>query len=196
MLNYIPIISAQEDEFFQEEIPPVVVEDTVVVIEDPLRAVEQSYVLADDNSVVPVSAVSSIWVIIRTILTLAIVAVAIYGIVYFLKKSSGKIANKDPFLKVLASTHLGSGRYAHVVSVGTRAWLVGCGDGGGVRPIGEIEDKDLLDAMLLEEARKSTQETSTFSDFKSIISRFGITSEQKNSTADEIRKRRERLKGL
>jgi len=182
-LAQIPNISAQE--VSPQEVDP--------------RAGEQAIVLdgGGDGNAVPNVNVSgpSIWAIIRMLLVLALAAVAVYGVVFFIKRASKKIDTNDPFLKVLASTHLGSNRYAHIVSVGGKAWLLGSSD-GGVNLIGEIEDKDVINTMLLEDSAKSTQASSRFPDFLSMLRRLGAPAESRAPGADEIRKRRERLKGF
>ena len=137
----------------------------------------------------------SIWTFVRMVLVHALVAAAVYGIVLFIKRSSKKKDTEDPFLKVLANTHLGFNRYAHIVSVGEKAWLVGSSD-GGVNLIGEIDDKDVINAMLLEDSEKSTRNQSRFPDFLGMIRRFGAQAESSAPSADDIRRRRERLKGL
>jgi flagellar protein FliO/FliZ len=120
----------------------------------------------------------------------------VYGVVFFVKKGSKRVDAKDPFLRVLASTHLGSNRYAHIVAVGSKAWLLGSSD-GGVNLIGEIDDKDILNAMLLEESQKSAEAASgRFIDFKSMLRRFGMPVDPRAPGAETIRKRRERLRGL
>jgi len=165
---------------------------------DP-RAWERGVTFGEDEGGNVVSAAPSagpsIWAVIRMLLTLALAAVAIYGVVFFLKRASKKTVNNDPFLKILASTHLGSNRYAHIVSVGGKAWLLGSSD-GGVNLIGEIEDKDVINAMLLEDSEKSVQASSRFPDFLSMLRRLGAPAESRAPSADEIRKRRERLKGI
>jgi flagellar protein FliO/FliZ len=93
----------------------------------------------------------------------------------------------------VASAHLGSNRFVHVVSVGPKqAWLVGAGD-GGVSLIAEITDKETVDAMLLEDSQKTT-ETGKFPDFRSLLRRFG--GDTPGPSPENIRKRRERLRGL
>jgi flagellar protein FliO/FliZ len=130
------------------------------------------------------------------VLILALAAAAIYGIVFFIKRSSKKTADSDPFLKILASVHLGSNRYAHVVAVGSKAWLLGSSD-GGVNLVGEIDDKDVINAMLLESSKRSAEAAAgRFPDFMSIMRRFGVSSETRAPDADDIRKRRERIKRL
>jgi len=137
----------------------------------------------------------SVWSVVRMVLVLALAAAAVYGVVFFIKRASKPAAASDPFLKVLAAAHLGSNRYAHIVSVGGKAWLLGSSD-GGVNLIGEIDDKDVINAMLLEDSTKSARSQSRFPDFLGMIRRFGAPAERNAPSADDIRKRRERLKGL
>jgi flagellar protein FliO/FliZ len=134
--------------------------------------------------------------IFRLVLTLALAAAAIYGCVYVIRRASRRLIVRDPFLKVLASAPLGANRYAHVVALGSKAWLVGAAE-GGVSLIGEIEDKDTLDALFLEDSRKSAAvPPGRLLDFKAILRRLGMPADSGAAGADNIRKRRERLKGL
>ncbi|MDR0486840.1 MAG: flagellar biosynthetic protein FliO [Treponema sp.] len=182
-LVQISTISAQE-------VP--VEEDSI----DSIRAFERTLTLEGAAAETTQIEGPSIWIVVRMVLTLALVAAAVYGIVFLIKKTSGKNDTKDPFLKVLATAQLGSNRYAHVVSVGSKAWLLGSSD-GGVNLIGEIEDRDILNAMLLEDSRKSASATNgRFPDFMAILRRLGMPADTRVSGADDIRKRRERLKGL
>ncbi|MCL2179657.1 MAG: flagellar biosynthetic protein FliO [Treponema sp.] len=129
------------------------------------------------------------------ILILAVTAAAIYGIVYIFKRAAKQPVSKDPFLKVLSSAHLGANRYAHIVAVGSRAWLLGSGE-GGVSLVSEIEDKEIIDAMLLEDSKKDALSPSGFPDFMSFLRRQGINAGESRLSADNIRKRRERLREL
>ena len=182
---------------YSQEVPPE--QDTAVsqtTAEDPLRDAERAMSWDEPTPTAPLSG-PSVWSVIRMILVLALVAAAIYGIVLLFKKAGKQTPNEDPFLKILANTHLGSNRYAHIISVGSRAWLVGSGE-GGVRLISEIEDKELIDAMLLEDANKAVEPAGRFVSFVSILRRLGVKAQTKTTIpgADDIRKRRERLKGL
>jgi len=172
------------------------VEQQVPPEEDPLRAAQQSLTFEWDEQE-PLSAPGpSLWSAVRMVLVLALAAAAVYGVVFFIKRTSKQPALSDPFLKILASSHLGSNRYAHVVSVGNKAWLLGSSD-GGVNLIGEIDDKDVINAMLLEDSKKSAQTSAgRFPDFTSMLRRFGAAAEKRIPGAEEIRKRRERLKGF
>ena len=187
-LIQIPVISAQEE---QSSLPEISVEQRI-------RAQEQAFTFGDDNFVVTSPAGPSVWSIIRMILVLILVAVSVYGVVFLFRKAARPAPSTDPFLKVLANVHLGTNRYAHIVSVGSKAWLVGASE-NGVSLISEIEDKEIIDAMLLEDSRKSGQGGGGFPDFISLLRRVGIraqSQEEAPAGAEDIRKRRERLQGL
>ncbi|MDR1319672.1 MAG: flagellar biosynthetic protein FliO [Treponema sp.] len=165
---------------------------------DPIEAAERSLAFdepAAGTGDVPAASVSSVSLILRMLLTLALVAAAVYGVVFFIKRASRKKDLQDPFLKVLASAHLGFNRYVHVVSAGSKAWLVGAAE-GGVNLITEIEDKDILNAMFLDDSKKTAEKEGPFLDFKTLIRRLGIPADNSLPGADSIRRRRERLKGL
>jgi flagellar protein FliO/FliZ len=164
---------------------------------DPLLAAELAITFDEEDIPATPVAGPSTWVVIRMVLTLVLAAVAIYGVVFLIKKSSRQTVTKDPFLKVLAAAHLGANLYAHVVSVGNKAWLMGSSD-GGVNLIGEIDDQDVLNAMLLEDSRKTSESSlpGRFPDFISMLRRLGLPSETITPGADDIRRHRERLKDL
>ena len=138
----------------------------------------------------------SAFTVLRMLLVLALAAAAIYGVVFFLKRISKPPEQKDPFVKVLAKVHLGSNRFVHVVSVGSRAWLLGASE-GGVSVISEITDEEIINAMLLDASRRGA-DSGKIPDFANILSRLsgGGTPTTPNINADNVRKRRERLRGL
>jgi len=189
LVTVLPV-SAQEIE------SPAAVEQQVQTEEDPLIAAERALTFDwDVEEPLPASG-PSVWAAVRMVLVLALAAAAVYGVVFFIKRASKQPALSDPFLKVLATSHLGSNRYAHIVSVGSKAWLLGSSD-GGVNLIGEIDDKDVINAMLLEDSKKSAETSpARFWDFTSMLRRFGASAERRVPGVEEIRKRRERLKGL
>ena len=145
---------------------------------------------------------SSFWAIIRTLIALLVVAAAVYGVVYFLRKIGRPSEVRESDLKILASTHLGSNRFVHVVSLGEKAWLIGASE-GGVGLIAEIDDKESIDSLLLEESRRVSSAGAAKIDFFSIMRRFGIGGKGTGPrsaggapSADGVRGRRERLHGL
>jgi len=122
---------------------------------------------------------SSVFVVLRMVLVLALAALAIYGVVFFMKRLARPKQSRDPHLKVLARVPLSSDTFAAVLSVGPKAWLV-AGGSGGINLISEIDDTESLETMLLDDARRGADEgTGSFIDFRSLL-----------------RKKRDRLKGL
>jgi flagellar protein FliO/FliZ len=141
----------------------------------------------------------SFFTILRMILVLALAAGAIYGVVFFLKRLSRPSEQKDPYLKVLAAVHFGSNRSVHAISLGSQAWLVGACD-GGVSLIAELKDKETIDAMLLDASRKYAEPGEGKGlDFARLLRRLGVSAgpdPQTKLKAENVRKRREHLRGL
>jgi flagellar protein FliO/FliZ len=148
---------------------------------------------------------ASAGIVLQMVLMLALAALAIYGVVFLIKRLSRPSVARDPNLKVLASVPLGGDTYAAVVSLGTKAWLVGGGNGAGVSLIAEVEDQETLETLLLEDARKNAETgINRVLDFKALLNRFGNKNRNASvgidtgtlSTAETLRKQQERLKGL
>jgi flagellar protein FliO/FliZ len=198
-------VSAQNDPAGDKPAVEATDPDKAAETPDPIRARQEMMVFGGEETGTeaetarPVSTVS-VFSILRMLLTLAVVAAAIYGLVYFLKfrRASRAKADLDPFLKILASVPLGPSRGVHVVSVGPQAWLVGSAE-TGVNLISEIGDKDTINAMLLEDSKRIAMPPTggtPLLDFKAILERLGISTQKESSGPDQIRKRSERLKGL
>ena len=181
-------VFAQEDTFSEEV--PVAQEQGA----DAFTIAEQSISLGEDGVAAPANP-TSVWNILRVLLTLAVVAVAVYGMVFFIKRTAKGNTESDPFLKILARTPLGVNRSAYVISVGSQAWLVGAAE-NGVNLIAEINEKEILDTMLLEESRRGTRATGPIGDFKALLGKLGMKVEAGGPAPEDIRKRSDRLKGL
>jgi flagellar biogenesis protein FliO len=154
----------------------------------PDRPEERGYLIAE----VPETAATATFpVILRMVLVLALVAGVIYLVVFFLRRVSRPQAEQNPHLKLLVSTHLGNGRFLHVVSLGNQAWLVGSGE-GGINHIADINDKELLDTMLLDASKKTAEELNPVSGFRSLLKRFSASGD--DSRILNIKNRRERFK--
>ena len=189
-------LSAQDGPSPNDDSPPVSQNETQAI--DPIIAAEQALALEEGVSgpAAALPSATSISGVLRVLLTLALAAAAIYGVVYAIKRVSRTSGVKDPFLKVLASAPLGANRNVHLVSVGSKAWLVGAAE-NGVHLISEIDDKDILNAIFMEDSRKSAEKSpGRFLDFKSILHKLGMPVESGAPGAENIRRRRERLKGL
>jgi flagellar protein FliO/FliZ len=170
---------------------------------------EEAMILGEDSPGVPVSPQGpvSFFVILRTIVVLLLAAAAIYGLVYFLKRIARPREPGDPNLRVLASAPLGQNRFIHAVTLGSRVWLVGSGE-GGVTHIADVEEQEAIDALVLEESRRNAgMGQGRFPDFLAMLRRFSPSPKEAASpssgkgftgspVADNIRKRQDRLKGL
>jgi flagellar protein FliO/FliZ len=154
------------------------------------RPDESGYIIAD---VPEPAAAASFSAILRMVLVLALVAGIIYLVLFFLRRVSRPQAEQNPHLKILASTHLGNSRFVHVVSLGNQAWLVGAGE-GGINHIADINDKEALDAMLLDASRKTAEEISPVSGFRALLKRLSASGDSGENRLLNIKKRRERFK--
>jgi flagellar protein FliO/FliZ len=167
--------------------------------EAPSQAVDENFLLLDEalpegNAV---SGPSSFFLILRMVLVLVLVAAAVYGLVYFFRRLGRPAPERDPYLKLLSSVHLGSNRYVHVVALGAKAYLIGAGD-SGVSLIGEVEDQEIVDTMLLDEGRRALEGGGRLLDFTRLLQRFRQPKDDAAALpgADAMRKRRERFRGL
>jgi flagellar protein FliO/FliZ len=165
--------------------------------------VNESEIILGETPAVPVSYNgSSVFVMLRMILVLALAALAIYGVVFFIKRLARPQESRDPHLKILARVPLGNDSFAAVISLGPKAWLVG-GGSGGLNIISEVEDTETLETLLLDDARRNAEAgTKGLLDFRSLLGRFGKNQAGRSSHTDSVslaeslRKQRERLKGL
>jgi flagellar protein FliO/FliZ len=168
---------------------------------DPIIAAERElYWGADAAADGQRGSATSALSIFKVLITLILAAGAIYGLVFFIKRFSRGGTSRDPFLKVLASTPLGTNRAAHIISVGSQAWLVGSAE-SGVNLISEIQDKEVLDTMLLEDSRKIAESSAVgagrFPDFKSLLRRLGMPVDSgAPPRPEDISKHGDRLKGM
>jgi flagellar biosynthetic protein FliO len=132
---------------------------------------ETELLFAEPAVEAPVSTNTSIFVLLRVVLVLGLVAAAIYGLVFLLKKQSALRVETDPYLKVLARTALTPKTAAVVVSVGDKAWLAGVTD-EQVALITEITDKEVVDAMLLDAANREIAAQSRRIDFRALLAKL------------------------
>jgi flagellar protein FliO/FliZ len=161
-------------------------ENTIVLTEDEL-------VIGEDAPAMSLGGTTSVFVIFRMILVLALAAAAVYGLVFFLKKASRPRQQQDPYLRLVSSVGLGSNRFVHIVMVGTKAWLVGAAD-GGVNLLSPVEDQELLGAMLA--AGDDFPQNRTVFNFKALLGKMGAAMDSHIPSPQDIRRRRDRLREL
>ena len=189
---------------FSQEAQGLISEEALIHLDAPAVNPEESIILGE---AVPGenldSGSSSLWIVFRMVLILALAALAIYGVVFFIKRLARPPQARDPHLKVLATVPLGADTYAAVISIGAKAWLVGGGSGAGVSLISELQDSESIETMLLDEANKAAESRANrFPDFRTLLDRFSsrpkpLANESLDADtiagADAIRRHRERL---
>jgi flagellar protein FliO/FliZ len=165
--------------------------------EEVVPLAEEDIVIGEAPPSVPGGGASSVFAVLRMVLMLALAALAVYGVVFLIKRASRSSGLRDPNLKVLARVPLGRDAFAAGVSVGSWAW-VGGGGVGGVSLIAEIDEAEALETMLLDEARKTAEAgNARFPDFRSLLKRLGGGKENRpGNSVESLRKQRDRLKGL
>lgn len=104
----------------------------------------------------------------RMIVVLALVLAAIYGVYRLLKRFTRPKLADDSAVKVLASTSLGQGKALHVVSLGSKAYLIGATD-SSVSLVAEVEDKDFIDSLALQAALAPASKPSAGRDFTELL---------------------------
>jgi hypothetical protein len=78
--------------------------------------------------------------------------------------------------------------------VGTKAWLIGSGE-GGINHIADITDQEAVDTMMLESSKKNAESAASLPAFQALLKRFsGGREEPPEDRIENIRKRRERFK--
>ncbi len=134
------------------------ISESEIVLDSPANAL-------DDQAQRPAS---SLWIFVRMVLVLGLVCAGIYAVVYLLKKSSSLPAADDPYLKSVSAVTLPPGKSVQVVTVGTRAFLLGITD-QSIQLLCELTDQDLIDAMNLEADKRAAGPKK---DFSALIATF------------------------
>jgi flagellar protein FliO/FliZ len=168
-----------------------VTEESLIIIDDVAPSGENNLVFRNANG-------PSVFTVIKILFVLIVIALAIYGVIYFIKKSRTTEEKQDSYLKLLSAIPINPRTAVAVVSVGGKAWLVGVSD-SSVSLISEIDDKEAIDAMILEhEKRTPDLQGGKIQSFLSTLQRFipPQVSKPKNNQADNLLKNRDRLRKL
>lgn len=131
-----------------QEAPAAAVQDeTAILLDAPADTATGTVTAASSDS--------TVWILLRIVLVLAIVCAGIYGVVYFLKKTTRINAGNDPYLKNVASLSFSPNKSVRVITVGSQAFVLGVTD-QAISLISEITDRELIDAMNLEADRNAS----------------------------------------
>ncbi len=131
----------------------------------------------------------SYWDLVRMVLVLGVVVGLIYLVFYLLRRAgNGKYVQND-LIKVVGSQPLPGNRAIYLVQVGTQVFMVGAGS-ESVTLLGEITDKETVDAVVLA-AGESPGERRSFAEAFSSLIQGG-----QEPSLDLMRRQRERLERL
>ena len=160
---------SQEVGAFENETVGRTAESQILIAQDVVENTE--------NSITETSSYG-IWFFVRTILVLAVVLGLVWAFFLFLKKVSGTTTSSDPYLKKVASLSLSPGKFVYVITLNSKAYLIGVAD-NSVNLISEIDDKELIDAMNLHAPQNLEGKKPL--DFNSLLGKFVNTNGQKHS---------------
>lgn|GEM_PF-747477 len=112
---------------------------------------------------------------------LVIICILAYIVIKFLKKSSHVLGTDDPYLRNVSSINIAQGKSIHVITLGEKAYIIGVTD-ASINKIGEVEDKNLVDAMNLEADKKTA---SPKKNFASMLAAFFPQTRQNEQSGKE-----------
>ncbi|MBR5964801.1 MAG: flagellar biosynthetic protein FliO [Treponema sp.] len=145
--------------------------------------------------------VSTVWVFFRMVFVLIVVVVCIYFVMNFMRrKMGGNVADDDTFLRKVAQVTVAPGKTVQIVTLLEKAYLIGVTD-NSIDLLGEIDDKELVDAMNLNADRN--QNAARARNFSDVLSLFlnpknpGATEGERNaskSIAEFFNKQKEKFK--
>ncbi len=163
---------------------------------------ESSISLTSQNDALQqTSSVSTFKLFARMILVLAAVVACIYAVLWLFKRSMRMQESDDPFLRLVSSVPLGTGKSAQIITLVDRAYIVGVSE-SSVNLIAEVTDKELIDAMnLYSDEHKNVKKPRSFADILDIFmpggprDKGGVFGSSQNKLADMLERQRERIKG-
>ena len=151
-------------------------DETTLLIEDSPAAG------AGAAGALPSSGASTLWVFFRMIFVLIVVVACIYLVMSFMKeKLGGSVADDDTFLRKVAQVTIAPGKTVQIVTLLEHAYLIGVTD-NSIDLLGEITDKELVDAMNLNADKK--QNAARARNFEEILSLF-LNPKSSNATEGE-----------
>lgn len=116
---------------------------------------------------------STVGFVVKTIIVLALIVAAIYGIMWFFKKKNNISKNDDDFLRKVSSITLSPGKSVEIVSLLDHAYILGVTE-SNINLIGEVQDKELIEAMNLNfDKKQNVKKPMNFADVLDIFMPHG-----------------------
>lgn len=114
---------------------------------------------------------------VRMIVVLIIVVALIYGVLWFIRKKSNVVKSEDDYLRRVAYINIAPGKTVEVITLIDKAYLIGVTE-DNITLLGEIEDKELIQAMNLNSDKKAnTKKPATFAE---VLDLFLVKNKNKN----------------
>lgn len=163
-------------------------------------SLEESFPIQPASSDLPgnTKKMSTFFVFLRMILVLLFIVICMYAVIRFMKNGLEKPESDDPFLRKVSSVSLAPGKTVQVVTLLDKAYLIGVSD-SSVNLIGEVQDKELIDAMnLYADKNNSANRPRNFNDILALFmpnsaENKNIFSESADKASELLKKQRERL---
>ncbi|MDC7125697.1 MAG: flagellar biosynthetic protein FliO [Spirochaetales bacterium] len=105
----------------------------------------------------------TVWDFVKVIILLVAVILVVYGFFHFLKKAGGNKFQNNNLIKLVSSQSLTQNGSVHLIELGAKYYLVGCAE-GGVSLIADIDDKESIDEIIINNP-VSSEERKSFLDF-------------------------------
>ena len=148
-----------------------------IILDDPANTSE------DSNKY---KGISTIGVFVRMIVVLVIVVVLIYGVLWFIKKKSNVVKTDDDYLRRATYINIAPGKTIEVITLIDKAYLIGVTE-DNITMLGEIEDKELIQAMNLNADKKANIKKPV--NFSQVLDMFLVKgNKQKNVFSEEEEK--------
>ena len=123
------------------------------------------------------------WDFVKVILILVAVILVVYAVFYALKKAGGSKYQSADLIRLLGSQSLTQNGSVHLIEVGAKYYLLGCGD-ASVTHLADIDDKETVDEIMLKNPPETGRKKS-FSDFFNL--KIGKNSTGSNDLPEKIR---------
>ena len=153
---------------------PDFTDETQIILDD--TAAPADTVQAGDTSFF------TTWDFIKVILILVAVILIVYAVFYALKKAGGNKFQSDELIRLLGSQSLTQNGSVHLIEVGAKYYLVGCGE-SSVSHIADIDDKETIDEIMLKNP-PPVEGHKSFSDFLNL--KFGKNSKSSPDLQDKL----------
>jgi len=107
---------------------------------------------------------SASWLIIKTMLVLALFIGGFYYFYRFVAQKSGINLSGQDAIRILSTVTLGTNKFLQIVDVGGKMFLLGVTD-NNINLLTEIKDKDEIDRIILLSSKSTNVQGATFQDF-------------------------------